>query len=111
MDLFGIQEHDARHDQVEQQLRSLLEQVAQLTIELGEARGDIARLQDELGSKVGVPDVDAESLDAGVADARVKLTAAQEASTEAWSEIYPQLTASLAKVRAAIDDAGSKDEE
>ena len=34
MDLFGAKEHDARHDTVEQQLRSLVEQMAQLTIEL-----------------------------------------------------------------------------
>lgn len=35
MDLFGIKEHDERHDAVERQLRRIIEQVAQLSIDLG----------------------------------------------------------------------------
>lgn len=107
MDLFGSKEHDARHDQVEQQLRSLAEQVAQLTIELGEARADISRLQGQVDSKMDAPDPGA--MDADLADARAKLGAAKAASTEAWQEIYPQLLTSLGRVRDAIDEAGARD--
>lgn len=107
MDLFGNKEHDTRHDAVEQQLRSLVEQVAQLTIELGEARADISRLQAQLDTKLDGPD--AHAMDAELADARAKLGAAQAASEEAWNEIQPQLLASLGKVREAIDEATAKE--
>jgi predicted nucleic acid-binding Zn-ribbon protein len=107
MDLFGTKEHDARHDTVEQELRSLAEQLAQLTIELGEARADIYRLQVQLDTKIDAPDPDA--LDQDLADAKAKLGAAKVASGDAWNEIYPQLLTSLDKVRDAIDSAGKKE--
>ena len=107
MDLFGNKEHDARHDAVEQQLRSLVEQMAQLTIELGQARADISRLQAQLDSKLDAPDPDA--MDAELADARAKLGAAKSASEEAWNELQPQLLASLGRVRDAIDQAAAKE--
>ena len=107
MDLFGNKEHDTRHDAVEQQLRGLVEQVAQLTIELGEARADIARLQAQLDTKMDAPD--AEAMDEELAEAKAKLGAAKSASEEAWNEIQPQLLASLAKVRDAIDKAGARE--
>ncbi len=103
MDLFGNKEHDERHAATERQLRALSEQVAQLTIELGEARADIRRLQDDAAS--------AGELDVDIADAKAKLSAATSATEEAWSELYPQLMTSLAKVRASIDAAGTKDPE
>ncbi len=104
MDLFGNKEHDARHETVERELRNLAEQLAQLTIELGEARADIARLQAQLDSKVDAPDPDA--LDEDLADAKAKLGAAKSVSEEAWNEIYPQLLTALGMVRDAIDKAG-----
>lgn len=106
MDLFGSKDHDARHEHTEQQLRDLVEQVAQLTIELGEARADIGRLQAKLDTKLDAPDP--RSMDADLADAKAKLGAAKAASTEAWQEIYPQLLTSLGRVRDAIDAAGAR---
>ncbi len=103
MDLFGSKEHDARHDDTERQLRVLAEQIAQLTIELGEARADIRRLQDDVAG--------AGELDVDIADAKAKLSAATSATEEAWTELYPQLVQSLAKVRASIDAAGTKGDE
>ena len=103
MDLFGGKEHDARHDETERQLRALAEQMAQLTIELGEARADIRRLQDDVEG--------AGELDVDIADAKAKLGAATSATEEAWSELYPQLMRSLAKVRESIDSAGAKETE
>ena len=107
MDLFGIKEHDARHDEVERRIRDLAEQVAQLTIELGEARADIARLQAQVDAKLDAPDT--EALDADLADARAKLEAAKEASETAWNDLYPQLLSSLGRVREAVDTAGRKE--
>ena len=111
MDLFGLKEHDERHAEVERQIRHLLEQVARLTIDLGEARADIRRLQREVDSKVSVNDVDPAlaALDAGLADARTKLEAAQSASEDAWSDVYAQLDVSIGTVRDAVEAAGSTD--
>ena len=97
MDLFGLKEHDGRHADVERHIRHLLEQVAQLTIDLGEARADIRRLQREVDSKVSVNDVDPTltALDNGLADARAKLEAAQSASEEAWSDVSAQREVSI----------------
>lgn len=106
MDLFGIKEHDERHDEVEHQIRALIEQVAQLTIELGEARADITGLQSRLDTKLDAPDPTA--LDADIADAKAKLSAARTASESAWSDIYPQLQESLEKVRDSIDSASAQ---
>ena len=105
MDLFRDKEHDQRHDDTEQQIRALAEQVAQLTIELGEARADINRLQAE---KLDAPDP--EALDDDIADAKAKLAAAKDASSDAWNDVYPQLVTSLGKVRDAIDAAGNDPE-
>ena len=112
MDLFGLKEHDQRHAEVERQIRHLLEQVAQLTIDLGEARADIRRLQREVDSKVSVTDVDPAltELDTGLADARTKLEAAQAASEDAWSDVYAQLDVSIGTVRDAVAAAGSTDD-
>ncbi len=113
MDLFGLKEHDERHAEVERQIRHLLEQVAQLTIDLGEARADIRRLQREVDSKVSATDVDPAltALDAGLADARSKLDAAQSASEDGWSDVYSQLETSIGNVRDAVDATGSSDDD
>lgn len=44
MDIFGLDEHDERHDAGERQLRRLIEQVAQLSIDLCVTRTDVRRL-------------------------------------------------------------------
>lgn len=103
MDLFASKEHDARHEATERELRSLAEQVAQLTIEMGEVRADIRRLQDDAAG--------AGDLDEDLAEAKAKLSAATAATEEAWAEVYPQLLKSLAKVRDSIDAAGAKEPE
>ena len=113
MDLFGLKEHDERHAEVERRIRYLLEQVAQLTIDLGEAHADIRRLQREVDSKVSAADVDPAltALDEGLADARSKLGAAQSASEDGWSDVYSQLETSIGNVRDAVDAAGSTDDD
>ena len=58
MDLFGIKEHDERHDEVERQLRRLIEQVAQLSIDLGVTRTELRRLSLTVERKVTEADVD-----------------------------------------------------
>lgn len=106
MDLFGIKEHDARHDEVERQLRRLIEQVAQLSIDLGVTRTELRRLTLTVEGKVSEADVDPAfiELDAGIKKARVKLAEAQSAAEEDWAHVNEELALSLSHLRAAFED-------
>lgn len=108
MDLFGIKEHDGRHDEVERQLRRLIEQVAQLSIDLGVTRTELRRLALAVEGKVSEADVDPALIDlnAGIKDARAKLAEAQAAAEENWARVNEQLAASLSGLRATMEDDG-----
>ena len=107
MDLFGMKEHDAKHDEGERQLRRLIEQVAQLSIDLGVTRTDIRRLSLVVEGKVDDADVDEAivALNEGVKQARVKLAAAQDAAEENWSAVNDELSEAVDSLRAAIEEA------
>ncbi|MCZ6739969.1 MAG: hypothetical protein O7C01_09420 [Actinobacteria bacterium] len=77
-DLFGIKEHDQRHDEVERQLRRLIEQVAQLGIDLGVTRTELRKLDLTVAGKVSEADLDPSfaAVNSGVIEAREKLAAA-----------------------------------
>jgi archaellum component FlaC len=55
MNSYGLKKHDERHAEVERQTRHLLEQVAELTIDLSEARADVRRLQGDVDTKIPIP--------------------------------------------------------
>lgn len=105
MDLFGIKEHDERHDEVERQLRRLIEQVAQLGIDLGVTRTELRRLSLTVEGKVSEADVDPAllALDSGIKAARVKLAEAQNAANENWAAVNEELDASINELRANLD--------
>ncbi len=105
MDLFGMKEHDERHDEVERHLRRLIEQVAQLSIDLGVTRTELRRLSLTVEGKVSEADVDPAllGLDAGIKDARVKLAEAQNAAEENWATVSDELATSLDTLRASLD--------
>lgn len=105
MDLFGIKEHDERHDETERLLRRLVEQVAQLSIDLGVTRTELRRLSLTVAGKVSEADVDPAliALDAGIKDARVKLAEAQAAAEDRWSAVNEELTASLDDLRGKLE--------
>ena len=107
MDLFGIKEHDARHDEVERQLRRLIEQVAQLSIDLGVTRTELRRLSLTVEGKVSEADVDLSilSLNDGIQKARVKLAAAQNAAEENWATVSAELASSLDELRTELADS------
>jgi len=107
MDLFGMKEHDARHDEGERQLRRLIEQVAQLSIDLGVTRTDIRRMSLVVEGKVDDADVDEAivALNEGVKQARVKLAAAQDAAEENWAAVNDELTEAVESLRGAIEEA------
>jgi len=101
MDLFGIKEHDERHDEVERHLRRLVEEVAQLSIDLSMTRTELRRLSLTVEGKVSEADVDPAliALDAGIKDARVKLAETQAAAEDQWAAVNEQLSASLDNLR------------
>ncbi len=105
MDLFGLQEHDDRHDEVERQLRRLVEQVAQLSIDLGVTRMQLRALSLEVAGKANEADIDPAllALNEGIKQARVKLDAAAVAADESWNELSDELSAAVADLRAELD--------
>ena len=106
MDLFGIREHDDRHDAVERQLRRLIEQVAQLSIDLGVTRTELRRLSLTADGNVSEADVDPTmvSLNRGIKDARVKLLEAQNAAEENWAIVNEELTEAIGSLRDDLAD-------
>ena len=106
MDLFGIKEHDERHDEVERQLRRLIEQVAQLSIDLGVTRTELRRLTLKVEGKVAEADLDPAivSLNEGIKDARIKLAAAQEAAEEQWAAVNDELSEAIDSLRDELAD-------
>ncbi len=107
MDLFGMKEHDERHDEVERQLRRLIEQVAQLSIDLGVTRTELRRLALTVEGKVSEADVDPAivSLNQGIKDARLKLAAAQEAAEENWAAVNDELSEAIDSLREELAES------
>lgn len=109
MDLFGMKEHDERHDEVERQLRRLIEQVAQLSIDLGVTRTELRRLALTVEGKVAEADLDPAivSLNEGIKDSRIKLAAAQDAAEENWAAVNDELSEAIDSLREELaDDEG-----
>ena len=108
MDLFGMKEHDERHDEVERQLRRLIEQVAQLSIDLGVTRTELRRLTLTVEGKVSEADIDPAivSLNEGIIDARMKLAAAQDAAEENWAAISDELSEAIDSLREELAENG-----
>ena len=111
MDLFGIKEHDGRHDEVERQLRRLIEQVAQLSIDLSMTRAELRALSNVVEGKVSSAEIDPAfvGLNEGVKAARVKLQETQDAADEEWGRISDELAASVEQLRSQLEDSESEE--
>ncbi len=107
MDLFGMKEHDERNDEVERHLRRLIEQVAQLSIDLSATRSDMRRLSLTVEGKVSEADVDPViiELNDGIKDARVKLAAAQDAAEENWAAVNDELADAVDTLRQSMAES------
>ena len=105
--MFGLQEHEDRHDEVERQLRRLIEQVAQLSIDLGVTRTDLRRLYLMVEGKVDEADVDPSivALNEDIKVARVKLLAAQEAAEENWAVLNDELAVAVDGLRERLAES------
>lgn len=93
MDLFGLKEHEQQHQDLEKHVRRLVEQVAQLTIDLGETRMELRKLAIEVEGKVSTDDIDPAlvGLNDGIKRAREQLSEAQEANEETWDQLSDDL--------------------
>ena len=109
MDIFGIKEHDEQHAETERALRRIVEQVAQLSIDLGVTRTELRRLTLDVrtlaGETVQSADVDPAvvSLNESLKAARVRLAEAQKAADQEWAAKEAELSAALDDVRAQLN--------
>lgn len=105
MDLFGLKEHEEQHATAERVLRRLVEQVGQLSVDLGQTRMDLRRLALVVEGKVGAAEVDpllAATNDA-LDRARGRLADLVAAADEQWDEISARFDEAVAAARAETD--------
>ncbi len=97
MDLFGLKAHEEQHEETARVLRRLVEQVSQLTINLGQTRVELRKLSLKVDGKVAVDDVDPSiiGINQALSDARVKLTEVAAAAEENWNVLSEQLEEAL----------------
>ena len=100
MDLFGLKEHDEQHEETERVLRRLVEQVGQLSIDLGQTRADLRKLYLRVEGKVDVDDIDPGliAVNRSLAGARAKLTEVAAAAEDQWNSLSDQLDEAIADV-------------
>lgn len=93
MDLFGMKEHEQQHKDLEKHVRRLVEQVAQLTIDLGETRMQLRELAIEVEGKVSTDEIDPAlvGLNEGIRQAREQLSETQEANEQTWDKLSDDL--------------------
>ncbi|MGI9643922.1 MAG: hypothetical protein ACR2O6_01270 [Ilumatobacteraceae bacterium] len=100
MDLFGLKAHEEEHRNTHLALRRLVEQVSQLTINLGQTRVELRKLTLQVEGKVAVDDVDPAmvGINQALANARVKLAEVAVAAEENWNALSEQLEGALEDV-------------
>ncbi len=101
MDLFGLKDHEQQHEDLERHVRRLVEEVAQLTIDLGETRMQLRKLGLEVEGKVSVDEIDPAlvGLNEGIKRAREQLGQTQEAAEESWDQLSNELDTAVNDLR------------
>ena len=101
MDLFGLKDHGQQHEDLERHVRRLVEEVAQLTIDLGETRMQLRKLGLEVEGKVSVDEIDPAlvGLNEGIKRAREQLGQTQEAAEESWDQLSNELDTAVNDLR------------
>ena len=105
MDLFGLKEHEEQHATAERVLRRLVEQVGQLSVDLGQTRMELRRLALIVEGKVEAAEVDpllAATNDA-LDRARGRLAELVAAADEQWDEVSAQFDEAVVAARAEAD--------
>jgi chromosome segregation ATPase len=101
MDLFGLKDHEQQHKDLESHVRRLVEQVAQLTIDLGETRMQLRKLALEVEGKVSADEIDPAlvGLNEGIKQARKQLEETQEAAEDSWDQLSDELDDAVDQLR------------
>ena len=101
MDLFGLKGHEEQHETTERVLRRLVEQVGQLSIDLGQTRMELRRLALVVEGKVAADSVDPllTATNAALERARASLADLMAAADEQWDEVSAQFDAAVAAAR------------
>ena len=100
MDLFGIKAHEEEHRNTHLAVRRLVEQVSQLTINLGQTRMELRKLALQVEGKIDMADVDPAILgiNQALADARVKLGEVAAAAEENWNTLSDELEQAVEEI-------------
>lgn len=100
MDLFGSKAHEKAHRDTAVVLRRLVEQVSQLSINLGQTRMELRKLSLKVDGKVErATSIRPSSASTRPrADSRVKLGEVAEAAAENWNQLSEQLEEALDEV-------------
>jgi chromosome segregation ATPase len=107
----GIFNHDdkqdARLDELERQMRRVVEEVQQLSIDLGVTRMELLRARTDLEGTVQKSSVDPAliSLNETVTATRKKLKEAKGSSEQQWDAIREEVDAQLNQLRTSLDEA------
>ena len=112
MDLFGFKAHEEQHEETARVLRRLVEQVGQLTINLGQTRVELRKLSLKVDGKVDVESVDPVimGVNRALADARVKLTEVAAAAEEQWNALSEELEDAIEDVNEKSTSLSDEDE-
>ncbi len=105
MDLFGLKEHEEQHATAERVLRRLVEQVGQLSVDLGQTRMDLRRLALAVDGKVEASDVDPllTATNEALERARVRLAELVAAADEQWDEVSVQFDEAVSAAQTQAD--------
>ncbi len=93
MDLFGIKAHEEEHRNTHLALRRLVEQVSQLSINLGQTRVELRKLTLQVEGKIDADQVDPTivRINEALGNARVKLAEVAAAAEENWNALSTEL--------------------
>ena len=111
MDLFGIKAHEEEHRNTHLAVRRLVEQVSQLTINLGQTRMELRKLTLQVQGKVDIADVDPAivGINLALADARVKLGEVAAAAEENWNTLSDELEVAIQELNEKSSDLSDDD--
>ena len=112
MDLFGLKAHEEQHEETARVLRRLVEQVSQLTINLGQTRVELRKLSLKVDGKIDMDNVDPAivGINQALADARVKLSEVAAAAEENWNTLSEQLEDAVDEVNEKSQSLSEEDD-
>ncbi len=113
MDLFGFKAHEDHHRDTALALRRLVEQVGQLTINLGQTRVELRKLTLQVEGKVDVAEVDPTivRINEALGNARVKLAEVAAAAEENWNALSEQLEEAVDDINDESTSSSDEDDD